>query len=63
MWWLCMMHGPLDAIVGIDNASKIFVAAKHPKSFISLDQADHLITREADARYVASVIAARCIAL
>ncbi|MEQ8333336.1 OsmC family protein, partial [Nisaea sp.] len=44
--------------VGIGNASRIFAAAKHPKSFVSLDKADHLLTRPADAAYVASVIAA-----
>jgi putative redox protein len=55
---LLVFHGPRDEIVGIDNASKIFLAAKHPKSFISLDDADHLLTRRADAVYVAEVLAA-----
>lgn len=55
---LLVFHSPLDDIVGIDNATKIFVAAKHPKSFISLDDADHLLTRREDAVYVADVIAA-----
>ena len=55
---LMVFHAPLDEIVGIDNASKIFLAAKHPRSFVSLDDADHLLTRRADARYVAEVIAA-----
>jgi putative redox protein len=41
------MHSPVDATVGIDNAARIFGAAKHPKSFISLDNADHLLTRRA----------------
>jgi len=54
---LLVMHAPLDAIVGIDNASAIFMAAKHPKSFVSLDGADHLLTRRADAEYVAEVVA------
>ena len=44
--------------VGIENASRIFAAAKHPKSFISLDKADHLLTRAEDAHFVASIIAA-----
>jgi putative redox protein len=52
------MHSPLDAIVGIDNASDLFLEAMHPKSFVSLDQADHLLTREDDARYAGRVVAA-----
>ncbi|MCP5365065.1 MAG: alpha/beta fold hydrolase [Hyphomicrobiales bacterium] len=55
---LIVFHAPRDAIVGIDNASKIFLAAKHPKSFVSLDDADHLLSRREDAIYVASMIAA-----
>lgn len=55
---LLVMHAPLDATVGIDNAAAIFTAAKHPKSFISLDGADHLLTRQADAEYAADVLAA-----
>ena len=55
---LLVMHSPIDAIVGIENASAIFTAAKHPKSFISLDNADHLITRREDAIYTADVLAA-----
>ncbi len=54
---LLVLHAPLDAIVGIDNAAQIFTAARHPKSFISLDTADHLISRREDAAYVADVIA------
>ncbi|MGC2774200.1 MAG: bifunctional alpha/beta hydrolase/OsmC family protein [Bradyrhizobium sp.] len=54
---LLVMHSPIDETVGIDNATKIFVAAKHPKSFISLDHADHLISRKDDAAYIAEVIA------
>lgn len=54
---LLVMHAPLDTIVGIDNAGQIFGAAKHPKSFISLDGADHLLTRKEDAAYAAEVIA------
>ena len=53
-----IFHAPLDAIVGIDNAGEIFKASKHPKSFVSLDGADHLLTRRADAVYVAEVLAA-----
>jgi uncharacterized OsmC-like protein/alpha-beta hydrolase superfamily lysophospholipase len=55
---LLVLHGPRDATVGIDNASSIFQAARHPKSFVSLDDADHLLTRQADAEYAADVIAA-----
>ena len=55
---LLVMHAPLDDIVEIDNASALFTAAKHPKSFVSLDDADHLLSREADSRYAGSVLAA-----
>ena len=55
---LLIMHAPTDAVVGIDNASHIFLAAKHPKSFVSLDDADHLLSRKRDDVYVADVIAA-----
>jgi putative redox protein len=55
---LLIMHAPTDDTVGIDNATKIFVAAKHPKSFVSLAGADHLLTDRRDAGYVADVIAA-----
>ncbi len=55
---LLVFHSPLDEVVGIDNATKIFVAARHPKSFISLDDADHLLTRREDAVYVADIVAA-----
>jgi len=55
---LLVMHSPVDEIVGIDNASEIFLAARHPKSFISLDKADHLLTRRADSQYVAETISA-----
>lgn len=54
---LLIFHAPLDETVGISNATEIFVAAKHPKSFVSLDKADHLLTRRADSAYVASVLA------
>ncbi len=55
---LLVFHGPLDRTVGIENAGWIFSAAKHPKSFVSLDDADHLLSRKADAVYVAAVLAA-----
>ena len=55
---LLVMHAPLDRTVGIDNAAEIFQAARHPKSFISLDGADHLLTRREDAVYAAEVVAA-----
>jgi putative redox protein len=55
---LLIFHSPTDDTVGIDNASHIFLAAKHPKSFISLAGADHLLSRTSDAVYVAHVIAA-----
>src|SRR5262249_4710481 len=51
-------HSPTDSDVGIENASHIFGAAKHPKSFVSLAGADHLLSKRADAAYVANVIAA-----
>jgi len=54
---LLVFHSPTDDTVGIDNASRIFTAAKHPKSFISLAGADHLISKAGDAAYVARVIA------
>lgn len=55
---LLVMHAPLDKVVGIDNAQEIFTAARHPKSFVTLDDADHLISRPEDAEYAASVISA-----
>jgi uncharacterized OsmC-like protein/fermentation-respiration switch protein FrsA (DUF1100 family) len=55
---LLVMHAPTDDTVGIDNATRIFVAAKHPKSFVSLAGADHLLTDRRDAAYVADVVAA-----
>jgi putative redox protein len=55
---LLIFHSPTDDIVGIDNASQIFTSAKHPKSFVSLAEADHLLSRKSDAVYVANVIAA-----
>lgn len=55
---LLIFHSPVDDIVGIENASAIFQAAKHPKSFVSLDRADHLLGRAADSEYVAAIISA-----
>jgi putative redox protein len=55
---LLVLHAPRDATVGIENATRIFAAAKHPKSFISLDDADHLLSRRTDADYAATIIAA-----
>jgi len=55
---LLIFHSPTDERVGIENASEIFSAAKHPKSFVSLAGADHLLSRGSDAAYVANVIAA-----
>ena len=55
---LLIFHAPTDDTVGIDNASQIFLAARHPKSFISLAGADHLLSNADDAAYVAHVIAA-----
>ncbi|UZD92436.1 bifunctional alpha/beta hydrolase/OsmC family protein [Cognatishimia activa] len=55
---LLILHAPLDDVVDIENAAQIFSAAKHPKSFVTLDDADHLISRPEDAEYAAEVIAA-----
>ncbi|MEM6833890.1 MAG: alpha/beta fold hydrolase [Sphingomonadales bacterium] len=53
---LLILHSPIDQVVGIENAERIFKATKHPKSFISLDTADHLLSKKADAHYVADAI-------
>ncbi|MDJ0614901.1 MAG: alpha/beta fold hydrolase, partial [Rhizobiaceae bacterium] len=55
---LLVMHSPIDQTVGVENATKIFVAAKHPKSFVSLDNADHLVSSDEDADFAAAIIAA-----
>ncbi|MEX0367565.1 MAG: alpha/beta fold hydrolase [Ruegeria sp.] len=55
---LLVLHAPRDTTVSIDNAGQIFLAAKHPKSFVTLDDADHLISRPEDAEYAADVISA-----
>jgi len=54
---LLVFHSPLDNIVSIDEAARIYQAARHPKSFISLDRADHLLSKAADSEYVATTIA------
>jgi fermentation-respiration switch protein FrsA (DUF1100 family) len=54
---LLILHAPKDETVSIENASRIFLAARHPKSFISLDDADHLLTKERDTHYAGDVIA------
>lgn len=61
---LLILHSPLDSIVGIENAAEIFTHAKHPKSFVSLDKANHLLTRAEDGAFAAEVIASwaqRCL--
>ncbi|MCB9994229.1 MAG: OsmC family protein [Hyphomicrobiaceae bacterium] len=55
---LLVLHSPTDNVVGVSNAAEIFEAARHPKSFVSLDGADHLLTREGDAIFAASMIGA-----
>jgi len=55
---LLVMHSPVDNVVSIDEAARIYQAAKHPKSFISLDRADHLLSRAEDAEYVATLVSA-----
>ena len=55
---LLIFHSPRDEIVGIDNAARLFGAAHHPKSFVSLDDADHLLSRREDSLYVGTVLAA-----
>lgn len=55
---LLFLHAPTDNVVGIDNATGLFMAARHPKSFVSLDDADHFLSDPEDAVYAASVIAA-----
>ena len=55
---LLILHAPGDAVVDVENASRIYAAARHPKSFISLDDADHLLTADGDAEYVGELIVA-----
>ncbi len=53
---LLVLHSPVDQVVGVENATRIFVAAKHPKSYVSLDRADHLLSKKTDATYAARII-------
>jgi putative redox protein len=55
---IMILHAPLDETVALDNASRLFGAARHPKSFVSLDKADHLLSRDEDSRYAGEVIGA-----
>jgi uncharacterized OsmC-like protein len=55
---LLVLHSPTDETVGVDNARQIFDSARHPKSFVAIDGADHLLTSHADANYVSAVLAA-----
>ena len=55
---LLILHSPRDEVVSVESAGAIFQAARHPKSFVSLDPADHLLTRAEDAEYAATMIAA-----
>lgn len=54
---ILVMHSPQDRVVGIENAENIYKLAKHPKSFVTLDGADHMLTNKKDAHYAGSVIA------
>ncbi|MDP3940320.1 MAG: bifunctional alpha/beta hydrolase/OsmC family protein [Deltaproteobacteria bacterium] len=54
---LLVMHSPRDSVVGVDNATRIFSAARHPRSFISLDPADHMLSRREDALYAGNILA------
>jgi alpha-beta hydrolase superfamily lysophospholipase len=53
---ILVLHSPTDNVVGIEHAARIYAAARHPKSFVSLDGADHLLSRPADAGYAADMI-------
>ena len=55
---LLVLHSPADEVVPIENAARIYTAEPHPKSFVSLDTADHLLTAEGDASYAGAVLAA-----
>ncbi|MEE4376664.1 MAG: alpha/beta fold hydrolase [Candidatus Competibacteraceae bacterium] len=55
---LLIFHSPVDEVVGVDHAARLYGAAKHPKSFISLDDADHMVSRVSDADFVANVLTA-----
>ncbi len=53
---ILIFHAPLDQVVGIDNATSLFVAARHPKSFVSLDNADHMVSRKEDAHFISTLL-------
>jgi putative redox protein len=55
---LLILHSPVDEVVGVDNAARLFQAARHPKSFVSLDSADHMMNSRRDAEYAAALITA-----
>jgi len=55
---LLVFHSPIDTIVDVSEAAKIYQSAKHPKSFVSLDKADHLLSNKRDAEYVSTTLAA-----
>ena len=55
---LLILHSPRDTVVDIENAARLYRIARHPKSFVSLDSADHLLSDPADARYAGRLIAA-----
>jgi putative redox protein len=55
---LMIFHSPIDELVEVDNARQIYKAARHPKSFVSLDTADHLVTKPADAEFIGHVLSA-----
>jgi len=55
---LLVLHSPADSVVSLDNAGRIFEAARHPKSFVSLGNADHLLSRREDGAYAAEIISA-----
>jgi uncharacterized OsmC-like protein len=54
---LLVLHSPIDELVNVDNARRIFDTARHPKSFVALDGADHLLTNPADAEFAATILA------
>jgi len=54
---MLVLHSPTDDLVDIDHARRIYEAARHPRSFVSIDGADHLLTDRADAEYVARLLA------
>jgi len=55
---LLVFHSPTDTVVGVENAAQIFAWAKHPKSFVSIDGSDHMLTKPADAEFVANMLSA-----